>query len=303
MKDLGIIRTALFVPGNRPDRVDKAIHTAADAIIIDLEDAVPYAAKKEARRIAHNKIMQYKSRNIFVRINSLDSEFMLDDLKTVVLEDLSCIIVPKIESENDVRQIDQYLAKEEERKQIMPGTVSIMPLIESASAVESVFQIASTKTDPNRLFTLAFGAADFTLDMGISMTTTGEELFYPRARIAIACRAADIVPPLDTPFMVDIKNIEKLETDAKTARLLGFQGKLCIHPFQVEPCNRLFSPTEEEIKFAKKVISEFDQAEAKGSAAIELEGKFIDYAIVHRSKRVLAISDILKKRLSMPKKD
>lgn len=303
MKELGLIRTALFVPGNRPDRVDKAVRTTADAVIIDLEDAVPYASKKEARQFAREKIIQYKSRNIFVRINALDSEFMRDDLETVVVEDLSCIIVPKIESGNQVRQIDQYLFKEEKRKGIEPGTVSIIPLIESASAVEHVFQIASTRTDPNRLFTLAFGAADFTLDMGIAMTTTGEELLYPRARIAIACRAAGIAPPLDTPFMVDIKNIEALEADANTARRLGFQGKLCIHPVQVAPCNRLFSPSEKEIEFAKKVIAKFGQAEAEGSAAIELEGKLIDYPLVHRSKQILTLSNILKKRLSMPKKD
>ncbi len=303
MKELGFLRTALFVPGNRPDRVDKAVRTTADAIIIDLEDAVPYASKKEARQFAREKIIQYKSRNIFVRINALDSEFMRDDLETVVVEDLSCIIVPKIESGNQVRQIDQYLFKEEKRKGIEPGTVSIIPLIESASAVEHVFQIASTRTDPNSLFTLAFGAADFTLDMGIAMTTTGEELLYPRARIAIACRAAGIAPPLDTPFMVDIKNIEALEADATTARRLGFQGKLCIHPVQVAPCNRLFSPSEKEIEFAKKVIARFGRAEAEGSAAIELEGKFIDYPLVHRSKQILTLSNILKKRLSMPKKD
>lgn len=296
MKELGFIRTALFVPGNRPDRVDKAVRAEADAVIIDLEDAVPHALKKEARQFACEKIMQYKSRNIFVRINALDSEFMRDDLETVVVEDLSCIIVPKIECGNQVRKIDQYLFKEEKRKGIEPGTVSIMPLVESASAVEHVFQIASTRTDPNRLFTLAFGAADFTLDMGIAMTTTGEELLYPRAKIAIACRAAGIAPPLDTPFMVDIKNIEALEADANTARRLGFQGKLCIHPVQVAPCNRLFSPSEKEIEFAKKVIARFGQAEAEGSAAIELEGKFIDYPLVHRSKQILTLSNILKKR-------
>ncbi len=287
MKNLGMIRTALFVPGNRPERVDKAVRTAADVVIIDLEDAVPYAAKKQASRIAQEKIMQYKGRNIFVRINSLDSEFIRDDLKTVVVEDLSCIIIPKIETGNNIRQIDEYLFKEEERKGIKPGTVSIIPLIESAAAVENVFQIASIKTDPNRLFTLAFGAADFTLDMGISMTKTGEELFYPRARIAIACRAANIASPLDTPFMVDIKNTKTLETDAKTARQLGFQGKLCIHPVQLETCNRLFSPTEEEIESAQKVVRAFDQAEATGSAVFLLDGQFVDRPVVERSKRIL----------------
>lgn len=287
MMNLSMIRTALFVPGNRPDRVDKAVRTIADAVIIDLEDAVPYTAKQEAREIAQGKILQYSDRNIFVRINALDSEFIRDDLKKVAIENLSCIIVPKIETGNDIRQIDKHLFKEEKRKGIEPGTISIIPLIESASAVENAFQIASIKTDTNRLFTLAFGAADFTLDMGISMTKTGEELFYPRARIAIACRAANIMSPLDTPVMIDIKDTKTLEADVKTARQLGFQGKLCIHPIQLETCNRLFSPTEEEIESAQKVVRAFDQAEAAGSAVFLMDGQFVDRPVVERSKRIL----------------
>lgn len=287
MMNLSMIRTALFVPGNQPDRVDKAVRTIADAVIIDLEDAVPYTAKQEAREIAQGKILQYSDRNIFVRINALDSEFIRDDLKKVAIENLSCIIVPKIETGNDIRQIDKHLFKEEKRKGIEPGTISIIPLIESASAVENAFQIASIKTDTNRLFTLAFGAADFTLDMGISMTKTGEELFYPRARIAIACRAANIMSPLDTPVMIDIKDTKTLEADVKTARQLGFQGKLCIHPIQLETCNRLFSPTEEEIESAQKVVRAFDQAEAAGSAVFLMDGQFVDRPVVERSKRIL----------------
>ncbi len=258
MQSNELIRSALFVPGNRPDRVDKAVNTAADVIIIDLEDAVPFSQKKETRSVVREKILNYKERPVLVRINALDTDFYLEDLNTVVVEGLACIIVPKLETAAQIQEINRGLLKVEENKGMQPGSVSIIPLIESALGVENVFQIVSQKTDPQRLHTVAFGAADFALDMGFEITKTGEELFYPRARIAVACRAAGVQPPLDTPFMIDLKDLESFKADIERACRLGFQGKLCIHPNQVNICNRLFSPSKEEIQYAQKVIQAFD---------------------------------------------
>ena len=178
----------------------------------------------------------------------------------------------------------------EEEKGVPPGSISIIALIESALGVERAFQIVSEKTEPNRLFTVAFGAADFALDMGIEITKTGDEISYPRARLAVACRAAGMNPPLDTPFMIDLKDIEALEVDAKRAKQFGFQGKLCIHPNQVEICNKIFSPTKEEIEYAKRVVQAFNEAESSGTAAIQVDGKFVDYPVMERSKRILRIA-------------
>ena len=293
MKELEFIRTALFVPGNRPDRVDKAVDTAADVVIIDLEDAVPYSQKKETRPVVREKILDYQERPVLVRINALDTEFFQEDLDAVVVKGLSCVMVPKVEAAAQILEINRGLLEVEAKKGMRPGSVSIIPLIESALAVENVFQIVSQRTDPERLFTVAFGAADFALDMGFEITKTGEELFYPRARIAVACRAAGVEPPLDTPFMIDLKDPEALEADIKRACRLGFQGKLCIHPNQIDICNRLFSPTTEEIQYAQKVIQAFDEAEAGGSAAIQLDGKFVDYPVVERCRRILKISKLI----------
>jgi len=290
MKAFEFVRTALFVPGNRPDRVDKAVDTAADVVIIDLEDAVPYSQKNETRPVVREKILNYHQRPVLVRINGLDTEFFQDDLKAVVVEELACIMVPKVETAAQIQEINRRLLNVEENNGLRPGSVAMIPLIESALAVENVFQIVSQRTDPERLFTVAFGAADFALDMGFEITKTGEELCYPRARIAVACRAAGVEPPLDTPFMIDLKDFEALEADIKRARRYGFQGKLCIHPNQVDICNRLFSPSKEEIQYARKVIQAFDAAEAGGSAAIQVEGKFIDYPVVERCRRILEIS-------------
>ena len=296
MKALGPLRTALFVPGNRPDRVDKAVKTNADAVIIDLEDAVVLTEKEASRSKVRDKILEHAERKIIVRVNSLDSPFFQGDLTEVITGNLACLMVPKVESAAHVREINENLLKVEKEKGIVQGSVSIIPLIESAGAVQNIFQIATEKTEPSRIYCVAFGSADYTLDMGIEITRDGAELSYPRSRIAVASRAARIEPPLDTPFMMDLKDMEALKVDAGRAKQLGFQGKLCIHPNQIEPCHAIFSPAKEEILYAEKVVRVFEEAEKEGSAAILLDGKFIDYPVVERARRILKVAEHIIKR-------
>ncbi len=291
MAEYAPVRTLLFVPGNRPERVDKAVNAGADVVIIDLEDAVPLALKEETRPMVREKLLQHKGQNIIVRVNALDSGFLKDDLDEILTEELSCIIVPKVESSANIREINSLLLEAEKKKGMKPGATSIIPLIESARAVQNIYEIVCERTDPERLHTVAFGAADYTLDMGIEMTLEGNELFYPRSRIAVACKAAGVEPPLDTPFMIDVKDTEGLKVDALRAKTLGFQGKLCVHPSQIGPCNAMFSPGADEIDYARKVIYAFEEAEAKGLAAIQLNGKMIDYPVVERSKRIVRLAE------------
>ena len=285
-----LIRTALFVPGNRPDRIEKAFGTGADVIIIDLEDAVPLAEKESSRPNVREKVAQFADRMILVRTNALGSDFIKGDLDEAIVEGVNGIILPKVERADDITKINTLLIEVEKNRALPKGSIRVFPLIESAAAVQHIYDIVSTKTKPDRIYTVMFGAADYTLDMGIEMTMGGNELFYARSRIAIACRAAGIAPPVDTPFMIDLKNTEALISDAGRAKELGFQGKLVIHPNQVEPCNRIFSPLPEEIKKAEKIVKAFEEAEAAGMAAIQLEGKFIDYPVVKRSKDILALA-------------
>jgi citrate lyase subunit beta/citryl-CoA lyase len=161
MKEIGFIRTALFVPGNRPERVDKAVTTAADVVIIDLEDAVPHALKAETRPLVREKIIQHNKHSIFVRVNGLETEFINADLDELALKGLSHIIIPKIERPAHIREANRRLSEIEEKKGIPLGSISIIALIESALGVENAFRIVSEKTEPNRLFTVAFGSADF----------------------------------------------------------------------------------------------------------------------------------------------
>ncbi len=294
MAIFGPIRTALFVPGNRPDRVDKALHSGADVVIVDMEDAVPLAQKEETRSKVREKVIAQGGRRIIVRVNALESGFCQGDLDEVTVKELGCLMLPKVESPDHIREINHRLLLLEKERGLKPGAVSVIPLIESAPAVQDIFAILSEKTDPARILTVAFGAADYSLDLGIEISTEGVELYYPRARIAVACRAAGIAPPLDTPFMIDLKDTEGLKADAMRAKQLGFQGKLCIHPNQIQPCQAIFSPSKEEILHAQRVIQAFEEAEAGGVAAIQLDGKFIDYPVVERARRTLQLAKMMK---------
>lgn len=290
MSAIHFIRTALFVPGNRPDRVDKAVRTAADMVIMDLEDAVAMAEKPGARAAVRQKIKQHAKRRLMVRVNALSTGLVDQDLREIFVQGLDAIMLPKVEDPRDIQQIDAKMTEIEREIGLDPGAVKVMGLVESALAVENAFRIASTKTEFQRLYTLAFGAADYSLDMGIEMTKTGEALFYPRARLALACRAAGIAPAIDTPFMIDLKDLEAFQADVQRGKSLGFGGKLCIHPNQVQICNRLYSPGRGEIAKAEKIISAFEAAEKQGLAVIQVDGKFIDYPVVAQARRTLEIA-------------
>jgi len=284
------LRTALFAPGNRPDRAEKAIGLGADAVIIDLEDAVPIAEKESSRALVREVLDKHPGKRMYVRINALSTPYAKEDLEAVASKNLVGIMLPKVESPEEVFEIDRLLTELEKRNGLEAGVLEVISICETAKGLEEIYPILLAKTEYNRIAVVAFGAADYTLDLGISLTREGKELEYPRVRIPIACRAAGIMPPLDTPWMVDLKDIDGLIADAKKAKAYGFQGKIVIHPNQIEPCHRVFTPTEEEIAFAKKVIEAFEEAEREGKAAIQLEGKFIDYPVVEKSRRIYALA-------------
>jgi citrate lyase subunit beta/citryl-CoA lyase len=294
MNTLGPIRSALFVPGNRPDRVDKAVRAGADAVIIDLEDAVPMAAKEDARLLAAEKVSFHREYCVLVRINALETGLAEHDIDAVVVDGLKGIVLPKAARAGDMDRIHSLLLEAEKKNRLDAGSVALVPLIESALGVENAFRVASAESVKDRIYTIAFGAADYSLDLGIDLTLSGEELYYPRARLAVACRAAELEPPIDTPYMIDITDLSGLEVDAVRARQVGFQGKLCIHPKQVPVVNNLFSPTAEDIAEAQRIVDAFVAAEADGAGAVQLDGKFIDYPVVAKAKRILSLAACLK---------
>jgi citrate lyase subunit beta / citryl-CoA lyase len=196
---------------------------------------------------------------------------------------LDGIILPKVESAADLATIDWLMAQLERDRGLPIGDIDLIPIIETARGIEQIGVILAPGTRVRRI---AFGAGDFTLDVNMTWSRSEAELAHARAVIVTASRAAGIDAPLDTVW-VDLTDKEGLEASARTALGYGFQGKMCIHPDQIAVVHRVFTPSDTEVAFAERVAAAFAKAEAEGSAAIQLDGKFIDYPIVYRAQRVL----------------
>jgi citrate lyase subunit beta/citryl-CoA lyase len=277
------LRSFLFAPGNHARRVEKALSLDADAVILDLEDAVATAEKRATRDAVIAALARPRRALLYVRVNAVDTEFCYGDLAAVVRPGLDGVILPKVESTAGLVTADWLLGQLEREQGLMPRTIDLVPIIETARGLNQIDAILAAGTRVKRV---AFGAGDFTLDVNMAWSRGEAELAYARAKIVTASRAAGIEAPFDTVW-VDLADEEGLEASARTALGFGFQGKMCIHPNQIAVVNRVFTPSEAEIAFAERVVVAFARAEAEGSAAIQLDGKFIDYPILYRAQRVL----------------
>jgi len=277
------LRSLLFAPGNHARRVEKALSLDADAVILDLEDAVAIAQKTATRAVVAAALEQPRRGLVYVRVNAVDTEFCHGDLGAVVQRGLDGIILPKVESAAGLATIDWLLAQLERERGLPSGAIDLIPIIETARGVQQIDVILAAGTRVRRV---AFGAGDFTLDVGMAWSRGEAELAHARAVIVTASRASGIDAPLDTVW-VELTDPEGLEASACTALGYGFQGKMCIHPDQIAVVNRVFTPSDADVAFAERVAAAFAAAEAAGSAAIQLDGKFIDYPIVYRAQRVL----------------
>jgi citrate lyase subunit beta/citryl-CoA lyase len=203
---------------------------------------------------------------------------------------LDGIVLPKVETPDQLSTIDWLITQLERDRGLDAGMIDLIPIIETGKGLAVVENIAHA---PQRVRRLSFGAGDFSLDMNIRWTMEEHELDYARAKIATASRAARLESPLDTVF-IHLGVLEGLRSSSERARNFGFQGKLCIHPEQIEPVNQVFSPSSEEIKQAQKYVDAFKAAEASGSASIQVEGYFIDYPIVEKAQRTLDVAKAIE---------
>ena len=286
------LRSFLFAPGNHARRVEKALSLDADAVILDLEDAVATAEKRATRDAVMSALARPRRALLYVRVNAVDTEFCYGDLAVIVRPGLDGVILPKVESAAGLATADWLLAQLEREQGLTPRTIDLVPIIETARGLNQIDAILAAGTRVKRI---AFGAGDFTLDVNMAWSRSEAELAYARAKIVTASRAAGIEAPFDTVW-VDLTDEEGLEASARTALGFGFQGKMCIHPNQIAVVNRVFTPGEAEVAFAERVAAAFAWAEAEGSAAIQLDGKFIDYPIVYRAQRVLRTVAMIRKR-------
>ncbi len=289
-----LLRSLLFAPGNHARRVEKALTLDADAVILDLEDAVPVDEKIPTRALvaAALRAPRPKGPRGYIRVNGYDTDLCFGDLEAVIAPGVDGIVLPMVESALHLQAVDWVMANLERSRGLEPGAIDLVPIIETGLGLARAGEIAASDT---RVRCLSFGAADFTADMKMIWTPEEQELNEARARVVLESRAAELDPPVDTVF-ADLNDEENAERSAIRARQMGFQGKLCIHPKQVEAINRAFTPGAEEMAKAEKILAAFAEAEAEGSASIQVDGYFVDYAIVVRARRTLALSNQIREK-------
>ena len=289
------IRTALFAPGNKERVLAKASESDADAVIFDLEDSVPIAAKEEARELVGKAIDHAYAAHagplLTVRVNSSASGLLKQDLGAVVRPGLRAIFLPKAEAVEDVSAAAALLEWLETAQQMKRGTIEIVLMIESALGVYRCFDML--KASP-RVATACIGSAqdgDLQTDLGCAWSSDGPELMYAKSKVLLDTRAAGKLYPLDGVFS-DLNDIEALVRDSQISARLGYVGRTVIHPKQIAPVRRAYSVPAEQVEYYTRVVSEFEAAEKTGVAAITVDGKLVDYAMYSRAKSVLEIAKL-----------
>ena len=277
-------RSLLYVPGNMPGMLQNIPVFEADGVMIDLEDAVPLVEKDSARLLARNFLRSYQDRNkeMFVRINALDTPYAADDLREVLPALPTGIRLPKADHPDTVERLDTLLTEQEEKLGLPIGHFKIIPSIESA---QGVLNCVATARASSRLVALAFGAEDYTASMEIDRTRTGEELFSARTQVVWAAKAAG-VQAIDSIFS-DVNDMDGLRAETVLVKRLGFTGKSLVNPRQIEVIHDVFRPTAEEIGHALEVMAAIKRAREMGTGVISLKGKMVDAPVVTRAARTI----------------
>jgi citrate lyase subunit beta/citryl-CoA lyase len=291
----------LYAPANHPRHAAKALAGTADAAILDLEDAVAADQKETAREALRQLLRDRPARErqarlpaAFVRINALGTRHAYQDLLAAVLPGVRGIVLPKVGSPGEVATADWMLTQLERERGLEAGAIQLVPLLETASGLSHLDAIAAASPRVRRL---TFGAADFALDTGMALASgdgpvdavANQAVLWAKLQLVVASRAAGLDAPLDSVYF-DLGDAGGFLREAEQARRLGFQGKTCIHPSQVELAKRAFTPTAEEVAQAKRTLEAFERALAAGSAAIQLDGRLVDYPIAERARRVLELA-------------
>lgn len=276
-------RSMLFIPGNRPGMLQNADIFGADSVIFDLEDAVSLREKDSARNLVKHVLqgMDFGTTERVVRINPLDTPFGVKDLQVMVEASPDALMIPKATSVS-LKEADRLVTEAEAALKAETSGISFIPIIESALAVETISEVLQSS---QRVVAVLLGGEDLTADLGVKRTKAGDELLYPRSRVAMAC-CAHGVDAIDTPF-ADTLDDEGLEADTLKGKSLGFTGKAAIHPVQIELIHQCYAPTDTEIREAKRIIQAMKQAELDGKGAVAVDGQMVDAPIILRAEKLL----------------
>ena len=283
---MAVMRSIMYVPGNNPKMIEKAPTIPADIITLDLEDSIPPSEKEVARKmISENlKFAAGGGAQVYVRINNWETEMTNDDLEAIVLPGLDGVTLAKTGDADDVKRLEWKLEELERRRGIPVGTVKISMLLETAKGIINAKECClASKRNVNAIF----GAVDYCRDMRVKLTDGAEEQLWGRAITAIAARTAGIVA-IDAPF-VSFQDIPAFERNVATGRQMGYEGRMIMHPSQVEPSNRLYAPDPADVEWAQGVVKVFEEEGlAKGKAAVSYLGKMVDTPVYDNARDILA---------------
>jgi citrate lyase subunit beta/citryl-CoA lyase len=269
--------------------IQKIPSLTADAAVLDLEDSIPILDKDTARVFIRDSLESAGagSAEVYVRVNGLVTGLTAEDCNFVVQKGLAGIVLPKVESTTDVIESEKII----ERLELERGIKDKIPLLVTIETAKGALKAYDLATASKRVIAMGFGAVDYTRDLGTSLSKEGTELFVPRSLVSMASRAAG-VQAIDTVF-TDLADEQGLIRDSQTARQLGFKGKYLVHPSQIDVVNKAFSPSSKEVEYARKVVSAFKEAEAKGLGATSLEGRMIDIPVYQQAKDLLALAEAI----------
>jgi len=280
----------LYVPGNNPNMMADCMIYGADVILFDLEDSVPLQEKDAARYLVEYALryLDFSNTEVAIRINGMDTPYWEEDIKKIIPEKPDMIRLPKAETKEQIKRLDEEISKIEEKSGIKVGNTKIMVSIESAKGLKNAYDIATASI---RLQAIAIGGEDFTADLGVKKTREGNELLVARGVLVLAAKAAK-VDVIDSVFS-DVNDEEGFRMETEKAKAMGFTGKSVINPRQIPIVHDVFKPTEEEIQEAIKITQVIEEAKKKGSGVISLNGKMVDKPIVEKAERVLELAKAL----------
>jgi citrate lyase subunit beta/citryl-CoA lyase len=270
MSKLAAARSLLFTPGNDEYKLAKALAAGADVVVADLEDAVPAAEKASARTTVARLLTETAPDSLVaVRLNGAETPYWQDDLDAVTSLEVDAIVIPKATPEAVVA--------------LGPEGAPVLALVETAHGLRRAYETASSP----RVAALVLGAVDLGLELRLEQRPDGQELLLARSQLVLDSAAARIRAPFDAVH-VDTRDSSGLEEECRLARTLGFRGKACFHPAQVEIVNRVFSPSKEELRRARRVVAAYEHGAREGKGAVALDGELVDLPVAERARQVLA---------------
>lgn len=285
-----LMRSLMFVPAHNQKLLDSSLRRDADILLLDIEDSVPVVDKQVARENIKEFVTRPEAQGklVYPRVNDRESGELLKDLYQLTIPGISGFMYPKSTKEEDVYFVGKLLETIEYEKNIPIGTFKLIPLIETAGAIVNIKEICTACT---RVIAVAFGCEDYVTDLGGKHDEQGMSIFYARNAIVNAARAAGI-QPIDTVH-IKVHDLEDLERNLILSKNLGFEGMLVLNPKELPLVNQYFSPSEDEIAWAKEMVQLTEEAKAEGKGVAVKDNKFIGPPMLKMAEKILKKNDMI----------